>query len=80
MTKALSDGLVRTLFIVSYGRHNISESFLNVAEDIRTVLTYLYPNTTVHVQPCDSFVIEKIKSARRKRWNEYKLTLIEAND
>ena len=41
---------------------------------------YHFPaNTTDLNQPCDSFVIQKLKDAWRKRWDAYKLEHINAN-
>lgn len=37
------------------------------------------PNSTHLIQPADSFIIQKIKCAWRKRWDEYKRRCIEKN-
>ena len=55
--------------------HHIREA----TSRIRTNLKYFCPNATELVQPCDSFVIEKIKCAWKKRWDEYKLNQINQN-
>ena len=72
----LSDHRFRTLFIDNCSGHNLTKAILGPAENICTNIRYFPPNTTDELQPCDSFVIQKVKVAWRKRWEEYKLCLL----
>lgn len=64
-----------TLFIDNCSFHIIREYVLNLTKSIRPTLLYFPANTTELNQPCDYFVIQKLKDALRKRCDEYKLCL-----
>ena len=44
-----------------------------------TTINFFFPNETDLVQPCDSFIIQKIKHAWWKRWDNYNMALIWSN-
>ena len=48
-------------------------------DGINTKIKYLPPNATHLVQPCDSFVIQKIKRAWSTEWETYKMQMIKPN-
>lgn len=74
----MPNGKLRDLCIDNCS-HNLAEDIVNAADNIRTNIQNFPPNTTELVQPCDALVIQKIKTAWRKRWDNYKLSLIQAN-
>lgn len=63
----LPHGKIGHLFIDNCSGHNVTEENYTGAEKIRIMLVYFPPNRTDLVKPCDELVIQKIKSARRKR-------------
>ena len=71
-------GRLRQLQIDNCCSHNLTEDIINAAESIRTTLRYFPPNMTDWNQPCDSFIIQKIKDSWRKRWDAHKLSLIQS--
>lgn len=77
--KALPNGRITKLYLDNCTGHNSNEGIFQATEAIRTVFNYLFPNSTELTQPCDSFIISKIKAAWRKRWDKFKMTLIEQN-
>ena len=50
-----------------------------VCRKIMIKINFLFPNATNMIHPCNSFIIQKIKDAWRKRWDKYKLSLIRSN-
>lgn len=77
--RPLPNNRLRIMYIDNCSSHNMDEHVLDAAENIRTTLCYFPPNSTAYTQPCDSFVIQKIKDAWRRRWDEYKLSLIQSS-
>lgn len=75
----LSGNRLRYLFIDNCSGHILDENILAAAEVLRTTINYFFPNATDLIQPCDSFIIQKIKDAWRKRWDEHKLSLLRNN-
>ena len=76
--RPLSNGNIRKLYIDNCSSHVLNADVLDAAERIPTILQYFPANATDLVQPCDSFVIQKLKDARGKRWDAYKLGLIKS--
>lgn len=77
--KELPGNKIRELFIDNCSGHNLNEEIVEAAEQIKTNIHYFPPNTTEFIQPCDALVIQMIKTAWKKRWDSYKLGLIQAN-
>lgn len=73
-------GTSRTLFVDNCSSHILGDEIEHRLETIRTTLRKLPPNATHLVQPADSFVIQKIKDAWRKRWDEFKYECIQRGD
>ena len=65
--KRLSRNRIRHLFIDNCSCHNLDEGIVSPAERIITTIKFFFPNATDLLQPCDSFVIKKIKDAWRGR-------------
>lgn len=66
----------RVLFVDNCSSHVTNDDVQVSLNNIRTSLRKLPANATNIVQPADSFVIQKIKDAWRKRWDNYKYGLI----
>ena len=77
--KLLSRNRIRHLFIDNRSGHNLDEGIISAPERVMTTIKFFFPNATDLVQPCDSFVIQKIKDAWRRRWDSYKLSLLQHN-
>lgn len=77
--KPLLNQRLRDLFIDKCSGHILNEDILNAAEVIRSNMNYLFPNSTDLLQPCEYFIIQKMKDAWRLRLEERKLSLITSN-
>lgn len=64
--KPLGNGLRRILFVDNCSGHNETEAMISSASRIRTEIRHFPPNATHLIQPCDSFVIQKIKRLGRR--------------
>ncbi|KAL3691779.1 hypothetical protein R1sor_005430 [Riccia sorocarpa] len=60
--------------------HNMMPETEEALKNIRTEVPYLPTNSTHLTQPCDTFVISKIKDAWTKLWEEHKVNLILHNE
>ena len=74
---SLFDGKTTRLFVDNCSSHIEDEDAIKHLQTKNTVLHKLSPNATHLVQPADSFVIQKLKDARRRRWDGYILKAIE---
>ena len=52
----------RILFVDNGSGHNQTSALMAATEKINREVKYFEPNLTDFVQPCDSFVVQKIKS------------------
>ena len=75
----LPDGRKRVLFLDNCSGHNQTEEQISAFLEINTELRYFPPNTTHLLQPCDSFIIQKIKVEWQTMWEEYKMNQIMKN-
>lgn len=75
----LPNGRTRHLYLDNCSGHLDTPQLQKAARDARTVIRYFPPNATHLIQPCDSFVIQKIKRAWTTHWETYKMGLIKAN-
>ena len=71
--KPLENGRRRILLVDNCNGHNETEAMRSSASRIRTEIRYFLPNATHLIQPCDSFVIQKIKRAWTTHWETYKM-------
>ena len=77
--KKLPNNRMRHLFVDNCSGHNLHEEIVAYAKDIMTTINFFFPNATDLIQPCDSFIIQKIKDAWRRRWDKYKPSLLRNN-
>jgi DDE superfamily endonuclease len=75
--RPLAQGAQRILFMDNCGGHGETSDSVAALSRIRTTVRFLPPNSTHLTQPCDSFLIQKIKAEWRRRWDEEKLKMIE---
>lgn len=75
---ALPNGQRRVLFLDNCAGHALTDDLKGSLVDINTEVRFFPANATDLLQPADSFVIQKIKTAWRKRWEEHKAILIRA--
>ena len=66
--KPLQNGRRRTLFVENCNAHNGSTELNEALASFNSELHYFPANCTDHIQPCDSFIIQKIKKAWNLRW------------
>lgn len=57
--------------------HEMTDSVKNALKESNTVLRYLPKNATELCQPADSFVIQKIKTAWRAKWDKRRMESVE---
>lgn len=74
--KELPNGRQRILYVDNCSGHNYTPELRDAAEKIRTTFRYFPPNSTHLIQPCDSFIIQKIKRAWTTRWEKFKMDMI----
>lgn len=68
----------RILFVDNYNVHNETEALSAASFLIRTEARFLPPNGTYLVQSCDSFAMQKIKTAWARRRETYKMDMIQS--
>lgn len=66
----------RILYVDNCSGHTQTAALADAAGRINTEIRYFPPNATHLIQPCDSFVIQKIKRAWTTHWEGYKLDCI----
>lgn len=62
----------RVLFMDNCSSHKMNDELAEILTNINTEIRYFPANATDLLQPADSFVIQKIKAAWTKRWEQYK--------
>lgn len=67
------------MFVDNCSGHNMTPDLLHTCNEINTELRYFPANATHLLQPCDSFVIQIVKSAWSTRWENYKLQIVRDN-
>lgn len=77
--KALHNGKIGDIFIDNCTGHNLREEILGTSKKNRTNLHYFPPNTTELLRPYYALVIESLKAAWKKRWDNQNLNLIKSN-
>lgn len=70
---ALPNDSNRVIFMDNCPGHAITDELRQALLEIRTELRFFPANATHLLQPADSFVIQKIKAAWCKRWDDYKM-------
>lgn len=73
-------GRRKVIFIDNVGSHKVSEEIQAVLNRLNAEIRYLPPNSTDLTQPADSFVIQAIKAAWIKRWDQYKYNQIASGE
>ncbi|KAL3676680.1 hypothetical protein R1sor_026628 [Riccia sorocarpa] len=73
-------GATKVQWIDNVSSHNLTPEVQAALDNIRTQVRFLPENSTHLIQPCDSFVISKIKDAWTRMWEEYKLQMIVNGD
>lgn len=73
--KRLPRNRKRVIYVDNCSSHTNTDDLEKALADINTELRYLPKNSTNLVQPCDSFIIQKIKSAWSRRWEAHKISL-----
>ena len=74
--KKLPNGRRRVMYLDNCSGHNPTKLLAEAANEINTEIRYFPKNDTHLIQPCDSFEIQKRKSAWLRRWEENKLILV----
>ena len=72
---ALSNRNKRILYADNCSGHKTTPEMLAAAQNISTKIGDFEPNLTDYVQPCDSFIIENIKSEWSVEWEKYKMQM-----
>ena len=70
---------LRVLYVDNCSGHTNTMELQKACDGIKTQIKYFPPNATHLVQPCDSFVIQKIKRAWSTEWETYKMQMIKLN-
>lgn len=76
--RKLQNDRKRVLFVDNCSGHNATAELETALHDINTEIRYFPKNATDLVQPCDSFIIQKIKLAWSTRWEAHKMSLIQS--
>ena len=66
----------RIIYMDNCSGHKTTTDLIQATERINIELRYFPPNATHLIQPCDRFVIQKIKRAWNTHWERYKMDLI----
>ena len=74
--KADTYGRKRVIFVNNCTGQNDTDGFKACLARVNTEFRKLPANATDLIQPADSFVISKLKDAWRKRWDEYKVGMM----
>lgn len=77
--RALPQGRKRILFLDNCSGHTSTPALTEACSRINTEIRYFPPNATHLIQPCDSFVIQKIKRQWTTEWETYKMDMIRQN-
>lgn len=72
-----SGGHQRVLFMDNCGGHNESPEQQSALKQLNAMIRKLPKNSTHLCQPCDSWIIQKIKQVWTEKWELEKLRLIE---
>ena len=72
----LENGTRRILFVNNCSGHNETKAMRSSASGIGIDIRYFSSNVTHLIQPCDSFVIQKIKRAYTTHWETWKMYMI----
>jgi DDE superfamily endonuclease len=72
----LTDGKKRKLFLDNCRGHGETTDSSEALSRIRTTVRYLPPNSTHLLQPCNTFLIQKIKAEWRRKCDADKLKMI----
>lgn len=76
--KRLLNGRKRMLYLDNCSGHRLTEGASAATNDINTKIWFIPSNCTEFKQPCDSFAVQKIKSVWQKRWEKYKMELVQS--
>ena len=76
---ALPNGRRRVLLLDKCRGHNNTNALDIATQKIRTCIRCFPANATHLIQACDSFVIQKIKSAWSTRWEIFKMEMVRKN-
>lgn len=72
----LANNRTRVLFMDNCSSHKMEQDLQELLKRINTEIRYFPPNATDLLQPADSFIIQKIKDAWTKRWEQYKANFL----
>ncbi|CAM6103572.1 unnamed protein product [Calypogeia fissa] len=72
-------GRKRILYMDNCSGHNNTVELNAALNQLNAEIRYLPANSTHMSQPCDSFVIQKIKQEWTNQWDAYKLEMIKNN-
>lgn len=78
--KPLQDGRQRVLYVDNASGHKLTAEAKDALNASNTVLRFLPKNATDLCQPADSFIIQKIKTVWRRRWDEKRLDMIKKDE
>ncbi|SPQ96949.1 unnamed protein product (mitochondrion) [Plasmodiophora brassicae] len=70
----------RVIFVDNVGSHQISQEATRQLNSMNATIRFLVANATDKIQPCDSFVIAKIKMRWIEQWEAYKMNAINDGD
>ena len=70
----------QVIFVDNFGGHNDSPAIQSQLIETRAVIRKLVACASDKVQPCDSFVISKIKDVWTSLWDEYKFKAIKEDN
>ena len=73
----LPGGRRRVLYMDNCSGHGITDEIKSALESINTEVRIPAKNANDLVEPADSFVIQKINTTWRRRWDDHKLTMID---
>lgn len=73
-----NDHTNKNVFCDNCGGHNTSPALEEVMLRSKITLNWLVANATDLYQPADSFVISKIKDAWKRRWEAFKLEMMDS--
>lgn len=72
----LPNGQTRVLYVDNAGGHALTEDVKIALKNSNTELRTLPKNATELCQPADSFVIQKVKTAWRSRWDKKRMEMV----
>ena len=68
------------MYLDNFGGHNGAENLTATFAETKKKLSYIPPCSTHLVQPCDTFVISKIKDEWARLWEVERMRMIRANE